>query len=749
MKKLWRNRLFVALFLACICGMCGTGISTITAEAASVAVDATDVTLYTMDSWAEPYLTLPSGAKTSYQLQVTGASQVTYKVISGDSVTVSSTGLITPAADTWYWYGNIGYSTPIDGKTPDSVTSSCHYGKSVVQVSAGGSIFKVTANVVNYAQTYADQVMDEYIEKYVTESMSGYEKIQEACKFTAGFDYSVSSSSAVGMIVTGGGDCWASTDAIIRFCKKVNLEAWGRNANRDPGAGSGHMNVMVKADGTYYEADAGYTGTAPRSYSVKERTSLYSYNYSSNYDGLELYQYDGNDAKTVFEIPSEINGKPVVGIGAQFLQRNDEVTEVKLPSTIRYIGKSAFNSCENLKKINLPASLESIGDFVFTKCNALTSISCDSENQYFSVLDGVLYNKEKTELLYAPAVESLTVPSTVTTIGYYAFYYNYNLKSLTIPESVTEIKEGAFGNCIALSNITIQENQLAAVGDFAFADCYALKKLVLPASVKSFGDNVFYDITDSITVWGSKDSAAQAYAQENNVKFIDISHAHEYKGTVKKAASYTAVGIKTYTCTICGETKDETIALKTLGHASVKSVDNGTAGITIKWGKVTGATGYEIYRKTDGGKYSKIRTLSGNKIISYTDTTVKSGTTYTYAIKAIASAGGAVKQRSVVYGTAKTKKYLAQPKIYSLTNNASKKMTIKWKKVSKGKGYQIQYSISSKFKGATTIKVPSASTTKKVIGGLKKGKTYYVRIRSYHGSSYSAWSAKKKVKISR
>lgn len=746
MKKLWRNCLFAVLFLACICGVCHTGVSTITAEAASVHVEAINVTLYAMDSWASSYLTIPADAKTSYQINA-GVSKATYKVIRGDSVTVSSTGLVTPVAETWYWYGNMGFSSPQEGNTPDHVTSSYEYGTSVVQVSAGKNTFEVTVQVVDYAQSYADQVMDKYIEEHVTESMSGYEKIQEACKFTAGYDYSVSSSSAVGMIITGGGDCWASTDAIIRFCGKLGLEAWGRNGNRDPGAGSGHQNAMVKVDGKYYEAEAGYVGTAPRDYSVKERTSLYSYTYSSDYDGLELYQYDGNDAKAVFEVPSEIDGNSVVGIGEQFLSRNSEVTEVRLPSTIRYIGDSAFNSCENLKTIHIPASLESIGDFVFTKCNALTDIRCDSDNPYFSVADGVLYNKDKTELLYAPAVVSLTVPSTVTTIGLYAFYHNYNIKSLTIPASVTEIKEGAFGDCTALSGITIEDNRLETIHDFAFADCYALKKLTLPASVKTFGDHVFYGITDSITLWGSKNSTAQAYAKNNNLKFVDIDHVHTYTSGVTKAASYTSAGVRTDTCTICGEIKRESIAIKKLGKASVKSAENVSAGITVKWGKVNGATGYELYRKNGNGSYRKLKTLSGNAAISYTDKTAKSGVIYTYAVKAIASANGTVKQRSRAYGTAKSRKYLPQPKIKTLTNKASGKMSVKWTKNSKAKGYQIQYSTSSKFKGKKTIKVASGAKVQRVIGGLKKGKTYYVRIRSYNGA-YSAWSKSKKVKIS-
>ena len=78
------------------------------------------------------------------------------------------------------------------------------------------------------------------------------------------------------------------------------------------------------------------------------------------------------------------------------------------------------------------------------------------------------------------------------------------------------------------------------------------------------------------------------------------------------------------------------------------------------------------------------------------------------------------------------------------------KITVSWKKVAKSSGYQIQYGVKSSFSGAKTVTVKSSSSSK-VISGLKRGKTYYVRIRSYKNVNgkayYSKWCAKKKVTV--
>ncbi len=92
-------------------------------------------------------------------------------------------------------------------------------------------------------------------------------------------------------------------------------------------------------------------------------------------------------------------------------------------------------------------------------------------------------------------------------------------------------------------------------------------------------------------------------------------------------------------------------------------------------------------------------------------------------------------------------------KITSAKSAASGKVTVKWKKNAKATGYEIQYSTNKKFAkaAAKSRKVKKASKTKEIISRLKKGKTYYVRARTYKKVAgktyYSGWSNKKKVKI--
>ena len=106
------------------------------------------------------------------------------------------------------------------------------------------------------------------------------------------------------------------------------------------------------------------------------------------------------------------------------------------------------------------------------------------------------------------------------------------------------------------------------------------------------------------------------------------------------------------------------------------------------------------------------------------------------------------------YATATKKITITVPtatKLTSVKNNASKKITVKWKKNTKVTGYQIQYGLKSSFSGAKKVTISKNTTVAKAIKSLKKGKKYYVRIRSYKTVGgkkyYSAWSAKKAVTI--
>ncbi|MCD8054100.1 MAG: fibronectin type III domain-containing protein, partial [Lachnospiraceae bacterium] len=191
-------------------------------------------------------------------------------------------------------------------------------------------------------------------------------------------------------------------------------------------------------------------------------------------------------------------------------------------------------------------------------------------------------------------------------------------------------------------------------------------------------------------------------------------------------------------------TKKVTVTVK-LATPTISSLTNTTKGVQIKWGKVSGAKGYYIYRKTSSGSYKKVKTIKSGSTVSYTDTAVKSknGTTYTYAVKAYSgSSTSSYKGVKIVR--------LTTPSLSSVKNSSSKKLSVKWTKVSKVTGYQLQYSTSKSFSGSKTVTV---SGTSKTISGLTKGKTYYVRLRTYKKVSglnyYSAWSSTKKVKITK
>lgn len=93
------------------------------------------------------------------------------------------------------------------------------------------------------------------------------------------------------------------------------------------------------------------------------------------------------------------------------------------------------------------------------------------------------------------------------------------------------------------------------------------------------------------------------------------------------------------------------------------------------------------------------------------------------------------------------------PVIKSIKNTSGKKMKAAWDKVSDAEGYELQYSTSSGFKSGVVTKKLDASKTSAACSGLTKGKTCYVRLRSYVTvdgvKKYSKWSAKKSVKINK
>ncbi|MGN1457448.1 MAG: leucine-rich repeat protein [Acutalibacteraceae bacterium] len=509
----------------------------ITASAVSQnKINAADVTLFGLSNWAKDYLTIPDNLPQSFQLAVENEEITSCRIISGDDyiVNVTSDGLLTIKLRQIYQY-----QYDKDGKYVLMETEDLWCGSCVVRVSTRNNTYDVKVNVSDYADYYANKVMDQYISENIEPNMSTEEKIDKIAKFVADRNYDYHFFSAVEMIVTGGGDCWASTYTIISMAKKVGLDAWARKAYNAQGNGPGHKNAMVTDGEKYYEVEAGYTGTAPRYYSITERTTLFRCRYNSEHDCFELYQYDGKKVPQTFDIPSSVEGQTIECIGEYFLYLNDDVTTINLPSTIKYIDKSAFNSCENLETINIPSSVEEIKTFAFSNCTALKNVNASGS---YSFIDGVLY-KDNNSVVAVPNVSSATIPSGITDICEYSFYYNSNIKSVTLPDTIKNIGEAAFGDCNILESVNIPDgvqtlndwtfcncyklksikipDSVTSVGNYVFRYCHSLEKVIIPESVKTIGEKVF-EGADKVKFYGYKNSYAQTYATENNIAFVPL-----------------------------------------------------------------------------------------------------------------------------------------------------------------------------------------------------------------------------------
>ncbi len=111
-----------------------------------------------------------------------------------------------------------------------------------------------------------------------------------------------------------------------------------------------------------------------------------------------------------------------------------KATKIVIPEGVKEIG-CRLNVCENLETLEIPASVTYINSFSFVGCSKLKEVIVSEESKNFSSADGILFEKNKIELVLYPAAKSGT--------------------TYTLPESVKTIGVGAFGDCAVLKSIII------------------------------------------------------------------------------------------------------------------------------------------------------------------------------------------------------------------------------------------------------------------------------------------------------
>ena len=229
----------------------------------------------------------------------------------------------------------------------------------------------------------------------------------------------------------------------------------------------------------------------------------------------------------VLTIPEAIDGYTVTGMDSWLFYEIPFVAEVNLPSGFVNFSSNTFDGCEELEKVNvaednktfkslngvvynksmteivycppcfkgdlyIPAEVEEIDGSILAALGNASSITIDENNPNFAIENGIVYNADFTKIVKALSLpENYVMKSTVTEIGQYAFSGNTTVKTATINQTVTEISYGAFYGCSALESVAMPEG-IVSIGLSAFKDS-GLKSVTLPSTVEYIDDQAFED----------------------------------------------------------------------------------------------------------------------------------------------------------------------------------------------------------------------------------------------------------------
>jgi len=214
--------------------------------------------------------------------------------------------------------------------------------------------------------------------------------------------------------------------------------------------------------------------------------------FDKNKSLLILYPYAKSSA---YNVPDG-----VVSIGEGAFAECAGLTAVTFPPSLTKIGNRAFSACKGLTTMDVSSGLTEIKSDAFYGCSSLKAFTASENNPVFSAVDGVLFNKDQTTLIFFPCTKSTfyTIPRGVISIGENAFYDCSRLTRIALPSSIQEIGDGAFSGCSGLIRITLPEN-VGSLGREAFAACTALRELHSKNSMPpTVGFDCFSEVETSI-----------------------------------------------------------------------------------------------------------------------------------------------------------------------------------------------------------------------------------------------------------
>lgn len=327
--------------------------------------------------------------------------------------------------------------------------------------------------------------------------------------------------------------------------------------------------------------------------------------------------YDFNSLKKV-TLPSTLK---IIGYGAFY--GCESLMTINMPEGLTTIESYAFDCCYDLIDVTIPKSVTSIGLGVFSECYALNYIGVDKNNPKYTSEDGILFSKDKTELLrYPPAKTNLTqytVPAFVKKIAYQAFQAAWSLYDINIPDTVERIGTNAFVQTIPYNDgsrmvngvlyidnhVIVANNEdlstfevrkgTKTIADGAFAACQGLKNIVLPEGLLYIGGDAFAwcDRLQTINIPGTVKSIGEsAFLSCDSLKNVFYSETKSHASRISIGNYNNALKNATWTYNACVQSTNHTWG------EEMQSLDP-TCTATGEMKKVCARCGVESVEKID------------------------------------------------------------------------------------------------------------------------------------------------------